>query len=156
MNQSTNAQLDAVDKAILNLIQSSFPLTPRPYEVVGQQLGLPEEEVVTRVQRLVETGVIRRIGANFNSRRLGYTSTLCAAEVPPEQIEQFIDVVNQYPGVTHNYLRRHRLNVWFTLIAASTERIAAILDEMRVRSGIKEIHSFPAKRIFKIQVDFAL
>jgi len=108
------------------------------------------------VQRLVATGVIRRIGANFNSRRLGYTSTLCAAAVPPDQIDQFIQVVNQYPGVTHNYLRRHRLNVWFTLIAESTERLAAIIAEMQAKSGIAAIYSFPATRIFKIQVDFAL
>ena len=76
---------------------------------------------MARVQRMMQEGVIRRIGANFNSRQLGYTSTLCAAQVPPERIDQFIQVVNQYPGVTHNYLRRHRLNIWFTLIAESTD-----------------------------------
>jgi DNA-binding Lrp family transcriptional regulator len=156
MTTQPHAQLDELDKAILNLIQSSFPITPRPYAVVGDQVGLAEEEVVARVQRLVQDGVIRRIGANFNSRRLGYTSTLCAAEVPEEQINRFIAVVNQYPGVTHNYLRRHRLNVWFTLIAENTERIAAILEEMQIKSGVAPIHSFPANRIFKIQVDFAL
>ena len=121
MNQSQNANLDELDKAILNQIQSSFPITPRPYAAVGESLGLSEAEVVARVQRMMQDGVIRRIGANFNSRQLGYTSTLCAAQVPPEQIDQFIQVVNQYPGVTHNYLRRHRLNIWFTLIAESTD-----------------------------------
>lgn len=156
MTTTKNVPLEDTDKTILNLIQSSFPITPRPYAAVGAQLGLSEEEVLARVQRLVDKGVIRRIGANFNSRQLGYTSTLCAAEVPPDQIERFIAVVNQYPGVTHNYLRRHRLNVWFTLIAESTERLAAILEEMQAQSGIAKIHSFPAKRIFKIQVDFAL
>lgn len=156
MTTPANIPLDDLDKAILNLIQSAFPITPRPYAVVGEKVGLSEDEVITRVQRLVQTGVIRRLGANFNSRRLGYTSTLCAAEVPPAQIDRFIAVVNQYPGVTHNYLRRHRLNVWFTLIAESTERLAAILAEMQAQSGIAPIYSFPAKRIFKIQVDFAL
>ena len=128
MNQSQNANLDELDKAILNQIQSSFPITPRPYAAVGESLGLSETEVVARVQRMMQDGVIRRIGANFNSRQLGYTSTLCAAQVPPEQIDQFIQVVNQYPGVTHNYLRRHRLNIWFTLIAESTARIGEILE----------------------------
>lgn len=156
MSQLQNANLDDLDKAILNLIQSSFPITPRPYAVVGESLGLSEEDVVARVQRLVQAGVIRRIGANFNSRRLGYTSTLCGAHVPPDQIDRFIQVVNQYPGVTHNYLRRHRLNIWFTLIAESTERIAEILAEIGKESGIADIYSFPAKQIFKIQVDFAL
>ena len=156
MNQTQNAHLDKTDKAILNQIQSSFPLTPRPYAAVGELLGLTEAEVVSRVQRMMQDGIIRRIGANFNSRRLGYTSTLCAAHVPPDQIEQFIQVVNQFPGVTHNYLRRHRLNIWFTLIAESTERISEILGEIAAESGIAEIYSFPAKKIFKIQVDFAL
>jgi DNA-binding Lrp family transcriptional regulator len=156
MNPSQNAHLDELDKAILNQIQSSFPLTPRPYAAVGELLGLSEDEVVSRVQRMVAAGVIRRIGANFNSRRLGYTSTLCAAHVPPEQIESFIQVVNHFPGVTHNYLRRHHLNIWFTLIAESTERIEEILGEIGKQSGIAEIYSYPAKKIFKIQVDFAL
>ena len=156
MKLPQNAHLDHMDKAILNQIQSSFPLTPRPYAAVGELLGLTEAEVVERVQRMVQDGIIRRIGANFNSRRLGYTSTLCAAHVPPDQIEQFIQVVNQFPGVTHNYLRRHHLNIWFTLIAESTARISEILGEIAKASGIAEIHSFPAKKIFKIQVDFAL
>ncbi len=98
MNLTQNAHLDETDKAILNQIQSSFPLTPRPYAAVGELLGLTEAEVVSRVQRMMQDGIIRRIGANFNSRRLGYTSTLCAAHVPPDQIEQFIQVVNQFPG----------------------------------------------------------
>lgn len=156
MNQLPNAHLDDLDKAILNLIQSSFPITPRPYAAVGESFGLSETEVVTRVQRMIDDGVIRRIGANFNSRKLGYTSTLCGAHVPPEGIDQFIQVVNKYPGVTHNYLRRHHLNIWFTLIAESTQRIDQILAEIGQKSGIAEIHSFPAKQIFKIQVDFAL
>jgi siroheme decarboxylase len=156
MNQVKNAHLDELDKAILNQIQSSFPITPRPYDVVGESLGLSEAEVVARVQKMVDAGIIRRIGANFNSRQLGYTSTLCAAHVPPDQIDQFNQVVNHYPGVTHNYLRRHHLNIWFTLIAESTSRINEILAEIRKESGIAEIYSFPAKQIFKIQVDFAL
>jgi siroheme decarboxylase len=156
MSRTPNAHLDELDKAILNQIQSSFPLTPQPFAAVGESLGLSETEVVARVQRMVQAGVIRRIGANFNSRKLGYTSTLCAAHVPPEHIDQFIQVVNHYPGVTHNYLRRHHLNIWFTLIAESTEQIGEILGEIGKQSGIAEIYSFPAKKIFKIQVDFAL
>ncbi len=156
MNQPPNTSLDELDKAILNQIQSSLPVTPRPYAAVGESLGLSEAEVVERVGRLVQDGVIRRIGANFNSRQLGYTSTLCAAQVPPELIDHFMQIVNRYPGVTHNYLRRHRLNIWFTLIAESTQRIGEILEEIGKQSGIAEIYSFPAKRIFKIQVDFAL
>jgi DNA-binding Lrp family transcriptional regulator len=103
-----------------------------------------------------DAGIIRRIGANFTSRKLGYTSTLCAARVPPEKLARFAEVVNHYPGVTHNYLRRHRFNVWFTLIAESRERLAGILDEIRQASGVDEILSLPAQEVFKIKVDFPM
>jgi hypothetical protein len=85
---------------------------------------------------------------------LGYTSTLVAARVPPAKLDLFVAVVNRYPGVTHNYLRRHRFNVWFTLIAESEERLNQILEEISLASGVAEILSLPAQEIFKIKVDF--
>ncbi len=145
--------MDSLDRAILNEIQSHFPIVARPYAEVGARLGLSEAEVLRRVQRLCEAGVIRRIGANFTSRRLGYTSTLCAAHVSPAELERFVEVVNRYPGVTHNYLRRHHYNVWFTLIAPSASRLEEILAEISRESGV-EILSLPAQEVFKIKVDF--
>ena len=145
--------LDDLDRAILNEIQSHFPLVSRPYAAVGEQLGASEEEVLARVEAMVDAGIIRRIGANFTSRKLGYTSTLCAASVPPAQVEKFVEVVNHYPGVTHNYLRRHHYNVWFTLIAESEARLKEILGEISRTTGI-EVLSLPAQEIFKIKVDF--
>jgi DNA-binding Lrp family transcriptional regulator len=148
--------LDDLDRAILNEIQSHFPVVSRPYAEVGRRVGVTEEQVLRRVQAMADTGIIRRIGANFTSRKLGYTSTLCAAMVPPERLEQFVAVVNRYPGVTHNYLRRHRYNVWFTLIADKLERLEQILEEISQASGVEEILSLPAQEIFKIKVDFPL
>ena len=148
--------LDDLDKAILNEIQSHFPIVSQPYAEMGERVGAPEEEVLRRVQALVDAGIIRRIGANFTSRKLGYTSTLCAARVPPENLESFAAVVNRYPGVTHNYLRKHRFNVWFTLIAESEARLADILQEIRETSGATEILSLPAKEVYKIKVDFPM
>jgi DNA-binding Lrp family transcriptional regulator len=146
-------ELDDLDKAILNEIQSYFPIVSRPYAEMGRRVGVPEPEVLARVRAMVEAGIIRRIGANFTSRKLGYTSTLCAASVPLEQVEQFAQTVNRYPGVTHNYLRRHRFNVWFTLIAESPERLEEILGEISRVTGI-QVLSLPAREIFKIKVDF--
>jgi DNA-binding Lrp family transcriptional regulator len=145
--------LDDLDKAILNEIQSHFPIVSRPYAEVGSRVGAPEEEVVARVRAMMASGVIRRVGANFTSRKLGYTSTLCAAQVPEELLERFVEVVNRYPGVTHNYLRRHHFNVWFTLIAESLARLDQILAEISEASGV-EVLSLPAQEIFKIKVDF--
>jgi DNA-binding Lrp family transcriptional regulator len=154
--QTANGSLDPLDRAILNEIQSHFPLVSRPYAEMGKRVGASEEEVLSRVKNMHDAGVIRRIGANFTSRKLGYTSTLCAARVPPDKLEHFAGVVNQYPGVTHNYLRKHRYNVWFTLIAESTARLAEILAEIKKASGVEEILSLPAKEIFKIKVDFPM
>lgn len=155
-NRKPRTHLDDLDRAILNEIQSNFPLVTRPYAEMGKRVGAKEEEVLARVQALYEAGVIRRIGANFTSRKLGYTSTLCAARVPPEKLARFAAVVNRYPGVTHNYLRKHRYNVWFTLIAESEARLAEILQEIREATGVRDLLSLPAQEIFKIKVDFPM
>jgi DNA-binding Lrp family transcriptional regulator len=152
--KTENESLTDLDRAILNEIQSHFPIESRPYAVVGERVGASEAEVLERVAAMTEAGIIRRLGANFASRKLGYTSTLCAARVPPDKLEQFVAVVNHYPGVTHNYLRRHHFNVWFTLIAESAARLEEILGEIRRDSGASELLSLPAQEVFKIKVDF--
>jgi DNA-binding Lrp family transcriptional regulator len=149
-----NQSLDALDRAILNEIQSHFPIASRPYAEVAGRVGASEDEVLARVAALAQAGVIRRIGANFTSRKLGYTSTLVAVRVDPEKLDHFVAVVNRYPGVTHNYLRRHRFNVWFTLIAESEERLNQILEEISQTADVEEILSLPAHEVFKIKVDF--
>ncbi len=147
-------KLDRIDRAILNEIQSHFPLRVRPYREVAERLSLTEKEVICRVDRMVQGGIIRRIGANFNSRKLGFTSTLCAARVPKERIQRFVGKVNQYPGVTHNYEREGDFNIWFTFIAESQEIIESTLKEIKKTTGIEELISLPAVNIFKISVDF--
>ena len=145
--------MDAIDKKLITLIQANFPLTEHPWAAIGEELGIGENEVIERVEKIRASGEIRRIGASFDSRHLGYTSTLCAAHVPPEKLEQAIEIINVYHNVTHNYERNHHYNVWFTLIAPSRERIRAILAEIEERAGIGPILDLPAKRLFKIQVD---
>ncbi|HWR05034.1 MAG TPA: AsnC family transcriptional regulator [Humidesulfovibrio sp.] len=147
--------MDAYDKQILDIIQSSFPVDPRPYAVVGEAVGLTEAEVLARVRRLKAEGVIRRMGANFGSRELGWKSTLCGAEVPTDKLDLFIAEVNKYQGVTHNYLRDHKFNVWFALIAPTSEAVEAILAEITQKTGV-EIMNLPASKLFKIKVDFAM
>lgn len=148
--------MDDTDKAILNEIQSDFPISPRPYQDLGERLNLAEEEVISRVQRLKQAGIIRRIGGNFHSHRLNFTSTLCAARVPAEHVERFVAAVNRYPGVTHNYLRNHPYNVWFTFIAEDMDFIEQALAEISAATGGVEILNLPAKKMFKIKVDFEI
>jgi siroheme decarboxylase len=147
-------RMDRIDREILNEIQSHFPIRSRPFREVGEKLGLPEKEIILRVARLKKEGIIRRVGANFNSRRLGFTSTLCAAKVPRDKLMAFVGTVNQYPGVTHNYERDGEYNIWFTFIAESAEAIERALKEIQVATGITELISLPAEKIFKIRVDF--
>jgi DNA-binding Lrp family transcriptional regulator len=149
-----NKKMDDTDKAILNRIQSDFPVSSRPYRVVAQELGLKEDEVIARISRLKEDGIIRRIGANFVPGRLGFVSTLCAARVPEEKIVLFAETVNQYPGVTHNYRRDHEFNIWFTFIAESKEHIETYLKEIASKTGVSEILNLPATKVFKLKAQF--
>jgi len=123
-----------MDRTILNDIQSDFPITD--------------------IERLKQEGIIRRIGGNFDSGKLDFKSTLCAAKVSREKLEHFVQVVNRYPGVTHNYLRRHDYNVWFTFIAPKMSDIIDALKEIGELTGVREILNLPAVRKFKIRVDF--
>lgn len=146
--------MENIDKALLNAIQSDFPLTPEPFLDLGKKLNISEREVIERITRLKEEGIIRRIGGNFNSRKINFTSTLCAAKVPEEKIDKFIDIVNGYKGVTHNYLRNHKYNIWFTFIAPDRDYIETALNDIADRSGVKDILNLPAIKMYKIKVDF--
>jgi len=148
--------LDALDRRIINDIQSDFPLDRRPFQTIADRLDLSEAEVLARIRRLKERGIIRRIGANFVPEKLGYVSTLCAARVPAEKISQFAGAVNAYAGVTHNYVRENRFNVWFTFIAPSLEKIDASLAEISRQTGVTEIINLPATSVFKIKAEFTL
>lgn len=148
--------IDDVDRAILNQIQSDFPLTPRPYLTIGQQLKLSEDRVLKRVHRLKDAGIIRRIGGNFTPHALGFVSTLCAAKVPPDKINRFAEIVNRYPGVTHNYRRENTFNVWFTFIAPSMNEIEANLKQISAESGVADILNLPATKVFKIKAEFKI
>lgn len=147
--------MDQKDKDILDIIQSEFPICSRPYAEIGKLVGLTEAEVLARVRKLGQKGIIRRIGANFQSRKLGWKSTLCCAKVPEDKLDLFVETVNKYPGVTHNYLRKHEFNVWFTYIAPSWEDIDRDLKEMEKQTGIK-ILSLPATKMLKVKVDFKM
>jgi siroheme decarboxylase len=148
--------MDELDKAILNRIQARFPLTPKPFAVIAREVGTTEQDVLTRVTRLKQSGIIRRIGANVVPGKVGFVSTLCAAQVPREKVELFTRTVNTFPGVTHNYLRENAYNVWFTFIAPSMEVICANLARIAEKTGVKRILNLPATHVFKIKAKFDL
>ena len=148
--------MDERDKALLNRIQADFPISPRPFADLGRELGMDEDQVLDRIRRLKREGIIRRIGGNFVPRKVGFVSTLCAARVPAHRVEDFTAAVNRYPGVTHNYVREGRFNVWFTFIAPSYAVIDANLSRIAAATGIDDIINLPATRVFKIKAHFDL
>jgi len=146
--------MDVLDKTLLNLLQTEFPLEAEPFKAVAQKLGIPEEDVLLRIARLKEKGVIRRIGAVLDSGKLGFVSRLCGARVPEDRIDLFVDRVNALPGVTHNYRRNSTCNIWFTLIAPSEEDLEKTIAGISEDTGIVDITTFQAIRTFKIDAKF--
>jgi DNA-binding Lrp family transcriptional regulator len=114
-------------------------------------MGMSEAEVLDRLKKLKTSGIIRRIGATINPRTIGWNSTLCAADVAMDRIEEFAEFIDRYNEVTHNYLREGYPNCWFTLIAPSSDRISEIISEIEHALNIKIIN-LPARKVFKIRV----
>ena len=148
--------LDDIDKRILNRIQSDFPITEKPYQAIADELNLTEDDVISRIATLKNQDIIRRIGGNFGPEKLGFFSTLCAAQGPEDKIDLFTRVVNQFAGVTHNYLRENRFNIWFTFIAPSREEIEDNLKRISEKTGVTGILNLPATKVFKIRAKFVV
>jgi DNA-binding Lrp family transcriptional regulator len=148
--------INKTDKLILNRIQSDFPITNRPYQALAKELGLDETTIIECVKKLKNSGIIRRIGGNFSPEKLGFQSTLCAANVPEDKIDFFCDVVNAYDGVTHNYQRNHFYNVWFTFIAPTMDDIKSYLEQIKQKTGLHQILNLPATHVFKIKAQFSV
>jgi DNA-binding Lrp family transcriptional regulator len=148
--------MDKTDRAILNIIQTEFPVEKEPFDFLGRAVGISEDEALDRVRKLKERGIIRRIGAVFDTKKMGFASTLCAARVPDGKVKEFVDTVNAYSGVTHNYRRSHEYNIWFTFIAPSVEDIKRSLDEISRKTGVDDILNMPVRRRFKIDASFDL
>ena len=146
--------LDTTDKKLLNLLQVKFPLERRPFAILGAMLGIGEDETLRRAENFKNQGMIRLLGGVFDSSKLGYRSTLVAMHVPCVRLEKVAALVNEHPGVSHNYAREHYYNLWFTLTAAPEQDLGTELNDLAARTGAKVILSLPSGRVFKIRVYF--
>ena len=144
--------MDEIDKKLLDLMQHEIPINKRPFQLLGEKLYITEEEVLIRIKKLKEEGLIRRVGGIFDSRKLGYTSTLCAAKVPSYKVNEVAKIINNYDEVTHNYIREDEYNIWFTVITYSKERLCKILEEIKINTNLKDIISLPSTKLFKVRV----
>lgn len=146
--------MDQIDRNLLNIIQSDFPIDVRPYDVLANRLGISADEALRRVSELFDAGVIRKIGPSFDTRKLGHVNTLVAAKVDHDRLEEVAIIVSAYPEVTHNYGRNFDYNLWFTLVCESREQMDALIEEIESISGIADLRILPAERTFKIKVGF--
>ena len=150
--------LDDLDRRVLNLMQGSFPLDPRPYAAVAREAELSEEEVMARVQRLLDERIIRQVTPIFDTRALGYGSMLVAARIDPEHPWRAAKIINSHPGVSHNYLRNHDFNMWFTLAVEGDSKLGmqGTLDVLQELTGAQSIRQLPTLKLFKIRMDLEM
>ncbi|MGZ4341060.1 MAG: siroheme decarboxylase subunit alpha [Solirubrobacteraceae bacterium] len=150
--------LDERDKRLLNLMQGSFPIVPRPYQHVAAQAEMSEEQAIARVRELIDYRIIRQVTPIFDTRALGYSSMLVAAKVDPDNPWRAASVINEHPGVSHNYLRNHEFNIWFTIATEpdsplGLDRTLEVLGEI---AGAESIRQLPTLKLFKIRMDLEM
>jgi DNA-binding Lrp family transcriptional regulator len=150
--------LDETDRRLLNLLQGSFPLAERPYAEIARLAQLPEDEVLRRTARLLEERIIREVTPIFDTRVLGYRSMLVAAKVDAEHPWRAAKIINSHPGVSHNYLRDHEFNIWFTIATEPGSQLGldGTLEVLERLTGAESVRQLPTLRLFKIRMDLEM
>jgi DNA-binding Lrp family transcriptional regulator len=146
--------MDNIDKKILNKIQRDFPIVDRPYLNIAHDLGISEQEVIDRITNLSHQKILRKIGASIAPRTIGYTTTLVAASVCADKLEDVVAEINNYPEVTHNYGRENEFNLWFTLVCPNRDEISRLCNKISEMDGVKSLLELPATHLFKLDVFF--
>ena len=151
-------ELTDLDKRLLNLMQGQFPIAPRPYQHIATEAGITEEEVMATVARLLQERIIRQVTPIFDTRALGYSSMLVAAKVDPENPWRAATIINSHPGVSHNYLRNHEFNIWFTIATEPDSKLGlqGTLDVLAQEAGAESVRQLPTLQLFKIRMDLEM
>jgi DNA-binding Lrp family transcriptional regulator len=150
--------LSEADKRLLDQMQGSFPIEPRPYAAVARALGVAEEQVLADVRRLLGDRIIRQVTPIYDTRAFGYGSMLVAAKVDPEHPWAPAKIINSHPGVSHNYLRNHEFNMWFTIAVEEDSELGlqGTLDVLQELTGAESIRQLPTLKLFKIRMDLKM
>jgi DNA-binding Lrp family transcriptional regulator len=150
--------LDETDKRLMNLLQSRFPLDPEPFALVASEAELELDDVLTRTRRLLDERIIREITPIFDTRALGYESMLVAAKVDSENPQRAAQAVNAHPGVSHNYLRTHEFNLWFTIATPPDSELglAGTLEALMRETGAESMRELPTLTLFKINMNLEM
>jgi DNA-binding Lrp family transcriptional regulator len=142
--------IDEKSQLLLNLMQDEVPLVDRPYKALGEKLGLSEADIVERVRTLKQDKILRQVSTIFDTRSLGYQSSLVACKAPEGKADAVAEALNQHPGVSHNYARKHDFNIWFTIAVPGNSSLQAHMDVLQELSGAESIRLMPTLRLFKI------
>ncbi|MGH3664745.1 MAG: AsnC family transcriptional regulator [Egibacteraceae bacterium] len=145
--------LDDVDQQLLNIIQTAFPLVTRPFAALGEQLGVAEPEVMDRYRRLKDQRIIRQVSAIFDTRKLGYSSSLVATAVEEDRVDEAAEVINAHPGVSHNYRRDHEFNLWWTVAVPPEADLGQHVNALHRLCGARSTRVLPTLKLYKIGVD---
>lgn len=148
------ASLDDIDCAIVNALHGGFPICERPYRQVAQSLGLAEEELIRRLRRMLDEGVLTRFGPMYQVERIGGRFVLAALAVPEQDFERVAEQVNALPQIAHNYRREHRLNMWFVIATETPEGVDAAIAEIERRTGLR-VYAFPKLKEFFVELRLA-
>jgi DNA-binding Lrp family transcriptional regulator len=147
--------MDAVDRAIVNQLQGGFAVCERPYAEAATTLGLTEDELLQRLDALLENGTLTRFGPMYHAERLGGALTLAAMKIPPQDFERVTGIVNGFPEVAHNYAREHEFNMWFVLATEAPEQIGEVISEIERMSGYR-VYNMPKLEEFYVGLRFTV
>ncbi len=153
MSDRDDRPLDELDRAIINRLQESFPLDPRPYREAARELGIDEAELIRRLEGLLERRMLTRFGPLYNAEQLGGGLSLCAMRVPEQAFDRVAEQVNAFPEVAHNYARDHAFNLWFVLATGTPERIGEVLAEIEQATGLP-VYDMPKEEEFFVGLRF--
>jgi siroheme decarboxylase len=148
------ATLDDMDRRLINALQGGFPLCEEPYRAVAESLELTEFELISRIERILEQGVLSRFGPLYQIERMGGSFVLAALAVADEDFERVAEIVNAFPEVAHNYRRDHRLNMWFVLATETPEGIGQVIARIEAQTGLT-VFAFPKEREYFVGMRLA-
>ncbi|MBF0477899.1 MAG: Lrp/AsnC family transcriptional regulator [Candidatus Omnitrophica bacterium] len=143
--------MDPKTTEILSALQNGLPICAQPFQALADQVGLTEQDVISRIEWLCKNKYLKRVGFSFNTHKLGLVSTLAACQIPKNDLNRCQKVIAACGNITHNYLRKHSLNMWFTVTAPSKSKLAVILDKLKHDLKIEEIISLPTEKLYKLR-----
>lgn len=143
--------MDDIDKRIINTLQDGFPICDAPYRQVAEQLGLTENDLIARLQALLNNGTLTRFGPLYNAEQMGGALTLAAIKAPAEHFDEIADIVNSFPEVAHNYARNYELSMWFVIATETQEQAQQTIDAIEHQTG-QTVYNMPKKKEYFVNL----